>query len=93
VTHLRDARAAVLLDEGTAPRLVDVQVRAPVGDEVLVRVDAVGICHTDVSVAARWPGRKLPMVFAAASSGSPPSPPTRWRAQPTRSCSPTPSTL
>ncbi len=65
-----DARAAVLLDEGAAPQLVDVQVRPPVGDEVLVAVDAVGICHTDVSVAARWPGRKLPMVFGHEGVGT-----------------------
>jgi aryl-alcohol dehydrogenase len=65
-----DARAAVLLDEGAAPQLVDVQVRPPVGDEALVAVDAVGICHTDVSVAARWPGRKLPMVFGHEGVGT-----------------------
>ncbi|MBJ7341155.1 NAD(P)-dependent alcohol dehydrogenase, partial [Mycolicibacterium sp.] len=49
---------------------VDVEVRAPVGDEVLVRIDAVGICHTDVSVAGRWPARKLPMVFGHEGVGT-----------------------
>ena len=37
---------------------------------MLVRVDAVGICHTDVSVAARWPARKLPMVFGHEGVGT-----------------------
>ncbi|MEU0497644.1 zinc-binding dehydrogenase [Mycobacterium sp. NPDC006124] len=65
-----NARAAVLLTEQSQPELVDVEVRAPVEAEVLVRVDAVGICHTDVSVAARWPARKLPMVFGHEGVGT-----------------------
>ena len=67
---MTNARAAVLLTEESAPQLVDVEVRAPVDAEVLVRVDAVGICHTDVSVAARWPARKLPMVFGHEGVGT-----------------------
>jgi aryl-alcohol dehydrogenase len=39
---MRDARAAVLLDAGADPQLIDVQVREPIDDEVLVRIDAVG---------------------------------------------------
>lgn len=65
-----DARAAVLLEAGADPAVRDVAVRAPVGDEVLVRIDAVGICHTDVSVAARWPARRLPMVFGHEGAGT-----------------------
>jgi aryl-alcohol dehydrogenase len=65
-----DARAAVLLSERSDPQLVNVEVRAPVGDEVLIRVDAVGICHTDVSVAARWPAHKVPMVFGHEGVGT-----------------------
>lgn len=65
-----DARAAVLLTEGADPRVTDVQVRPPVDDEVLVRIEAVGICHTDVSVAARWPARKSPMVFGHEGVGT-----------------------
>lgn len=60
---MTDARAVVLFAEGADPQLADVQVRPPVDDEVLVHVEAVGICHTDVSVSGRWPARKLPMVF------------------------------
>jgi aryl-alcohol dehydrogenase len=66
---MRDARAAVLLDAGADPQLIDVQVRDPIDDEVLVRIDAVGICHTDISVAARWPARRLPMVFGHEGAG------------------------
>ncbi|MCV7203984.1 aryl-alcohol dehydrogenase [Mycolicibacterium peregrinum] len=63
-----NARAAVVLDAGADPQLTDVQIRPPRGDEVLVRIDAVGICHTDVSVAARF--RKLPMVFGHEGAGT-----------------------
>lgn len=65
-----DARAAVLLEAGADPTLTDVVVRPPVGDEVLVRIDAVGICHTDISVAARWPAKRLPMVFGHEGAGA-----------------------
>ncbi|MBO0677560.1 NAD(P)-dependent alcohol dehydrogenase [Mycolicibacterium sp. S2-37] len=65
-----DARAAVLLEAGADPVLTDVSIRRPVADEVLVRIDAVGICHTDVSVAARWPGRRTPMVFGHEGCGT-----------------------
>jgi aryl-alcohol dehydrogenase len=33
---MRDARAAVSLDAGADPQLIDVQVRDPIDDEVLV---------------------------------------------------------
>jgi aryl-alcohol dehydrogenase len=65
-----DARAAVLQETGGDPRLSDVTIRPPVDDEVLVRIDAVGICHTDVSVAARWPAKRLPMVFGHEGVGT-----------------------
>ena len=65
-----EARAAVLLEEGGDPQVTDVQIRPPVDDEVLVRVEAVGICHTDVSLAARWPARRLPMVFGHEGAGT-----------------------
>jgi aryl-alcohol dehydrogenase len=64
------ARAAVLREVGANPVLTDVEIREPVGDEVLVHIDAVGICHTDVSVAARWAARRLPMVFGHEGAGT-----------------------
>jgi len=65
-----DARAAVLLEAGADPVLTDVTIREPTADEVLVRMEAVGICHTDVSVAARWPARRTPMVFGHEGCGT-----------------------
>ena len=65
-----DARAAVLLHAGSTPELTAVQIREPQGDEVLVGIDAVGICHTDISTAARWPEKRLPMVFGHEGAGT-----------------------
>ncbi|MBU8812055.1 NAD(P)-dependent alcohol dehydrogenase [Mycolicibacterium goodii] len=63
-----NARAAVLLDAGSDPQLTDVQIRRPVDDEVLVAIEAVGICHTDISMASRF--RKVPMVFGHEGAGT-----------------------
>lgn len=65
-----DARAAVVLSPGSVPELTDIQIREPQGDEVLVGINAVGICHTDISTAARWPEKRLPMVFGHEGAGT-----------------------
>ena len=62
------ARAAVLREAGQDPQLTEVEVRDPVADEVLVRIDAVGICHTDISVASWF--SKVPMVFGHEGAGT-----------------------
>lgn len=62
------ARAAVLLEPGQDPQLTDVELRDPVGDEVLVRIDAVGICHTDITMASFF--SKTPVVFGHEGAGT-----------------------
>lgn len=62
------ARAAVLLEAGQDPQLTDVELRDPIADEVLVRIDAVGICHTDITMAAIV--AKTPMVFGHEGAGT-----------------------
>ena len=62
------ARAAVLLEPGQDPQLTDIELRDPVGDEVLVRIDAVGICHTDITMASIF--SKTPMVFGHEGAGT-----------------------
>ncbi|MGU3499329.1 NAD(P)-dependent alcohol dehydrogenase [Mycobacterium sp. C31M] len=62
------ARAAVLREPGQDPQLTDVELRDPVGDEVLVRIDAVGICHTDITMASIF--AKTPMVFGHEGAGT-----------------------
>lgn len=48
--------------------LTDIDLRDPVGDEVLVRIEAVGICHTDISVASWF--AKVPVVFGHEGTGT-----------------------
>lgn len=62
------ARAAVLRAAGQDPQLTDIELRDPVADEVLVRIEAVGICHTDISVASWF--SKVPMVFGHEGTGT-----------------------
>jgi len=62
------ARAAVLREAGQDPQLTEVELRDPVADEVLVRIDAAGICHTDISVASWF--TKVPMVFGHEGAGT-----------------------
>src|SRR3954452_20420573 len=50
VGTLRKTRAVRLATWRTPPSLTDVDVPDPVGDEVLVRVEAAGICHSDLHV-------------------------------------------
>ena len=45
----RRGRAALVRGRGTRFDVEDVEVRAPLGDEVLVEVDAVGMCHADLA--------------------------------------------
>jgi Zn-dependent alcohol dehydrogenase len=54
-------RAAVLREPGTPVRVEEVELDDPRADEVLVRVAAAGVCHSDVHLAdgvlgaGRWP--------------------------------------
>ena len=54
VSAATPARAAVLRAADGAYSIEDVRVRAPLGNEVLVRIVGVGMCHTDV--LPRTPG-------------------------------------
>ena len=38
-------------------------------DEILVRITAVGICHTDLSFRRSWPAGRCPMVFGHEGTG------------------------
>lgn len=46
----RAARAAVLPGPGEAFEVREIEVEAPRADEVLVRIEAAGLCHTDLGV-------------------------------------------
>lgn len=53
----RTMRALRLQYWGQRPGLVEVPVPVPIGDEVLLRVDAAGLCHSDLHVMDAAPGQ------------------------------------
>lgn len=63
------AARAALLSESNAPfDIADVTLQAPRADEVLVRIVAVGVCHTDVVCKGAFP-LPLPVVLGHEGSG------------------------
>lgn len=64
------ARAVVVEDAGDAPAVTDIDVAAPEHDEVLVRIDAAGICHTDLATAAGHLPTPYPVVLGHEGAGT-----------------------
>ena len=71
------SRAAVLFDMGL-PRpfskskpikVIDIDIDPPGFDEVLVKVSAAGLCHSDLSVVNGNRPRAMPMVLGHEGSG------------------------
>lgn len=65
----RAAQAAVVREKGGAFLIEEVRVEAPLPDEVLVRIVAVGICHTDVIMRDQYFPYPLPGVFGHEGAG------------------------
>jgi aryl-alcohol dehydrogenase len=66
-TAARKARAALVRQPQTALVLEDIDVASPLGDEVLVRMVASGICHTDVVCRDGFP---VPMPIVLGHEGA-----------------------
>ena len=64
-----DIRAAVVDEEGADFRVADVTLDAPRDDEVLVRMVASGVCHTDAIVRDQWYPTPLPAVLGHEGAG------------------------
>ncbi|MGW7576459.1 NAD(P)-dependent alcohol dehydrogenase [Streptomyces sp. NPDC054765] len=60
-------QAALVESPGGPFTLRDIDIEAPRPDEILVRITAAGICHTDLSVRRTWP--RSPMVFGHEGAG------------------------
>ncbi|MEU8679413.1 NAD(P)-dependent alcohol dehydrogenase [Streptomyces sp. NPDC048560] len=66
---MRRVRAAVTEAPG-APFIVrDADLGDPRPREVVVRMTAAGICHTDLGMRDTWPGHLTPMVFGHEGAG------------------------
>ncbi|MFF4470457.1 NAD(P)-dependent alcohol dehydrogenase [Streptomyces sp. NPDC001599] len=66
---MRRARAAVVREPGAPFTVREVEVEEPRPREVLVRMTAAGVCHTDLGIQAGWPRRLTPMVFGHEGAG------------------------
>ncbi|MFF3767337.1 NAD(P)-dependent alcohol dehydrogenase [Streptomyces sp. NPDC001922] len=47
----------------------ELDLDTPRRDEILVKVTAAGVCHTDLSMRQVWPEPRLPMVFGHEAAG------------------------
>lgn len=61
---------AAIVREPAGPFLIEtVDIAPPRADEVLIRMAAVGICHSDVAFASGAMGAPLPMIFGHEGAG------------------------
>ena len=67
--HVVNIRAAVLEEIGQPPTITTLELDAPGPGEVLVRVRAAGLCHSDLSVIDGSRPRPVPMVLGHEIAG------------------------
>lgn len=68
-TGFLDITAAVTRSKGAPFRLEPARLRAPRGDEVLVRIVATGMCHTDMIIRDQYYPVPLPAVLGHEGAG------------------------
>ncbi len=68
-TQLHEIRAAVLRERGGPLRIETLELEGPRDDEVLVRIVATGVCHTDIDICDEWDGAALPVVLGHEGAG------------------------
>ncbi|QNP66589.1 NAD(P)-dependent alcohol dehydrogenase [Streptomyces genisteinicus] len=66
---MRRVRAAVAEAPGAPFTVRDAELEAPRPCEVLVRMTAAGVCHTDLGMRDTWPRHLTPMVFGHEGAG------------------------
>ena len=62
-------RAAVVEGQGQPFTMAEVELEAPRDDEVLVRMVATGLCHTDLTMGRFLPAEMFPNVFGHEGAG------------------------
>ncbi|GIF02041.1 NAD(P)-dependent alcohol dehydrogenase [Paractinoplanes rishiriensis] len=62
-------QAALVEQPGGPFTIHDVEIQDPRQDEILVRVTAAGICHTDLTMRRGWRPERCPMVFGHEGAG------------------------
>lgn len=68
-SEMRSMKAAVTRAKGAAFQIEDVRIGAPRHDEVLVRVVACGVCHTDIVVRDQDFESPLPAILGHEGAG------------------------
>ncbi|MGU7775745.1 NAD(P)-dependent alcohol dehydrogenase [Burkholderia sp. MR1-5-21] len=68
-TELRDVTVAVVRTKGAPFTIEPARIRGPQDDEVLVRVVATGLCHTDLIVRDQYYPVPLPAVLGHEGAG------------------------
>ena len=63
------ATAAIVWEGGDDFQLEEVELEAPRADEVLVRVVASGMCHTDVAIKNQDVNFPVPLILGHEGSG------------------------
>jgi len=66
---MKKIKAAVCHEFGTPLKIEDITLRAPQAGEVEVALDAVAICHSDISYAEGAWGGSLPAVYGHEAAG------------------------
>ena len=64
-----EIKAAVTFEKSTAFQIVPLQLSEPKDDEILVRITAVGICHTDLAARDQHLPIPLPSVLGHEGAG------------------------
>jgi aryl-alcohol dehydrogenase len=64
-----EIRAALTYEPDAPFEIQDVELDDPRDDEILVRMVAAGICHTDLGVKASWPASAGPLVLGHEGAG------------------------
>lgn len=62
-------RAAVLRKWGGPLKIESLELEGPRADEILVRIVASGICHTDIGIIEGWVGSEEPVVLGHEGAG------------------------
>ena len=62
-------RAAVLRDRGGPLKIESVEMESPRTDEILVRIVASGVCHTDIGFIDDWDSADEPVILGHEGAG------------------------
>ncbi|SHN46499.1 NAD(P)-dependent alcohol dehydrogenase [Cryptosporangium aurantiacum] len=62
-------QAALVESPGGPFTVHELDLEKPRPDEVLVRITAAGICHTDLTMRHGWPAARTPMIFGHEGAG------------------------